>query len=68
MSQDSSGGGLAETIKQLLADPEFADLTFKCEGEEIKAHRAIVCNRSRVLRAACGGEFKVGKTGASAML
>ncbi|KAI9663518.1 MAG: hypothetical protein M1831_002527 [Alyxoria varia] len=63
MSQPiSSQEMLAYTVKQLLSDPKYTDLTFKCQGQEIKAHRAIVCKRSRVLDAACGGEFKEAHT------
>ena len=49
----------------LLRSEKYSDLVIKCQDEEFKVHKAIVCSQSPVLAAACDGEFKVreGMTG-----
>ena len=37
--------------EQLLADPDFSDVTLVCrDGQQIQAHRAVLCSSSRFLR------------------
>ena len=37
--------------EQLLADPDFSDVTLVCrDGQHIQAHRAVLCSSSRFLR------------------
>lgn len=43
----------------MLMQEKYSDLSIICQGVEFKVHRAIVCPRSPMLEAACGGQFKV---------
>jgi hypothetical protein len=54
-----STGSSKPFLGQLLTSPEFSDLTFVCNGEEFKVHKAIVCTQSAPIKAAVQGGFKV---------
>jgi hypothetical protein len=49
-------------LAQLMGSDKYSDLTFVCEGQKFKVHRAVVCTQSPVIAAACDGAFKVNKT------
>ncbi|KAI9672828.1 MAG: hypothetical protein M1831_000264 [Alyxoria varia] len=53
---------LSNGLKTMMGNPTYADLTFKCEGHEIPAHRVVVCARSLVLDAQCRGPWKEAQT------
>ena len=42
-------------------EPAFSDMTIKYSGKELKAHKIILCTRSKYFRQAFGegGKFKV---------
>ncbi|KAI1081224.1 hypothetical protein F5B20DRAFT_79395 [Whalleya microplaca] len=49
-------------IASLLGSDDYSDLTLACEGQEFKAHKAIVCTQSPVLAAALRGDFEEART------
>ncbi len=46
-------------LLQVMGSGEYSDLTLMCDGEEIKAHKVVVCPQSPVIAAALRGEFEV---------
>lgn len=51
---------LAEGIRQLYLDEEYADLELRCGDQSYKLHKAVICNRSDFFKAACKKDtFKV---------
>lgn len=46
-------------LARIMDTGEFSDLTFVCNGEEFKVHKAIVCTQSEPLKAAVQGGFLV---------
>ncbi|CAK3976998.1 BTB POZ domain [Lecanosticta acicola] len=52
---------ITRNIGNLLLDGRFSDLKIICQGEEVKVHRAVVCNRSAVLAEECDGGFLDGE-------
>ena len=46
-------------LHKLLLSEKYSDLTFACNGEEFRVHKAVVCIQSPILAAACDGPFKV---------
>lgn len=51
---------LLPVMQELLQMGKHSDFTIKCDGETLKAHKAIVCPQSRYFDAALSGEFQVG--------
>lgn len=47
------------TLSEEVDDIPFADLTVKCGDKTFEAHRAFICRKSKVLKAALVGHFKV---------
>ena len=47
----SCAKALSEDFGNLFLDPQNSDVVLLCQGEEIRAHRVILCARSPVLRA-----------------
>lgn len=43
----------------LLESGKFSDLQVSCEGGDFAVHMAILCAQSRVISAACEGNFEV---------
>ncbi|KAI9659172.1 MAG: hypothetical protein M1831_003754 [Alyxoria varia] len=62
MAEDEVPSRLSSQLRNMVANPKYSDLTFQCDGEDIPAHRAIVCAGSPVLDAACGGSFQEAQT------
>lgn len=50
---------IISSLASLLIEPNYSDMTLKCDGREIKVHQCIVCLRSPVLAAAVSGDFEV---------
>lgn len=50
---------VSDFIGKLSLTAKYSDLKLVCEGHEFNVHKVIVCMQSRVLSAACDGEFKV---------
>ena len=46
-------------MHQILRTGKYSDLTIRCGLEEFKAHRSIVCPRSKFFAAACDSGFEV---------
>ncbi|KAL4902206.1 hypothetical protein BDW74DRAFT_181056 [Aspergillus multicolor] len=53
---------LRESMKELLENGRFSDMTITCQGHSFKVHRAIVCSQSRFFLAAMEDDFKKSKT------
>ncbi|KAI9720660.1 MAG: hypothetical protein M1812_002840 [Candelaria pacifica] len=49
-------------LEDMLRTGKYSDLTIRCEGEDVKVHRVIVCSPSKVLSAAVDGGFKEADT------
>ncbi|BDD61169.1 hypothetical protein MAP00_006240 [Monascus purpureus] len=49
---------LLPVMQELLQMGKHSDFTIKCDGETLKAHKAIVCPQSRYFDAALSGEFQ----------
>ncbi|KAI9651953.1 MAG: hypothetical protein M1831_007456 [Alyxoria varia] len=47
----------------LLESSKYSDVTLICEGQEIKAHKFVLCARSPMWAAACDGQFLEARTG-----
>ncbi|EFR02111.1 hypothetical protein MGYG_05113 [Nannizzia gypsea CBS 118893] len=47
-----------QTMKALLRDGSYSDMTITCNGFIFKTHRAIVCTQSQFFKAALDGDFK----------
>ncbi|EFY89470.1 BTB/POZ domain protein [Metarhizium acridum CQMa 102] len=50
-------------ISEARRSGQFSDLTFVCGGQQIPAHRIIVCPQSPVIHAACIGPYREQETG-----
>lgn len=48
---------VSTVLGKLMETPKFSDLTFVCEGQEIKVHKAIVCTQSPVIDKSTNNEF-----------
>ncbi|GES57618.1 speckle-type POZ protein-like protein [Aspergillus terreus] len=54
-------------LAKIMDTGEFSDLTFVCDGEKFKVHKAIVCTQSEPLKAAVQGGFLESHTGTISM-
>lgn len=54
-----SVNSLNSTLVHMMESGEFSDLKFVCQGEEFQVHKAIVCGKSPVIKAAIQRGFKV---------
>ncbi|KAL9117305.1 MAG: hypothetical protein Q9187_006161 [Circinaria calcarea] len=54
---------LVDSLALLRKTVKYHDLVIHCGDQEWKAHRVIVCSRSKFFDKACDGTFKEGKTG-----
>lgn len=51
--------GLIAGLQNVFNSEEFSDLTIRCEEQEWKVHRAVICPQSKFFAVACNGDFKV---------
>ena len=51
--------GLTRSNSGILQTAKYSDLTVRCDFEEFKIHRAIVCPRSKFFAATYNGQFRV---------
>lgn len=47
-------------LAKLMKSGDFSDLTFSCNGEELKVHKNVVCGQSPVIKAALSKYFEEG--------
>jgi hypothetical protein len=52
---------LQHGLKSMFNDPQYSDLTVKCEGRTWKVHKVVVCPQVRFFTKACDGRFKEAK-------
>ncbi|KJK73845.1 hypothetical protein H634G_10876 [Metarhizium anisopliae BRIP 53293] len=57
-----SVNSLNSTLVHMMESGEFSDLKFVCQGEEFQVHKAIVCGKSPVIKAAIQRGFKESHT------
>ena len=50
---------LAKSNKATLDAGDYSDFVIICGGKKFKIHKAVVCNKSTVLKNMCGDSFKV---------
>ncbi|KAM3557984.1 hypothetical protein ARSEF4850_004811 [Beauveria asiatica] len=55
----SIGGQAANSLlAQMMLSEEYCDMSFSCNGELLKVHKAVVCPQSSVIRAAMNPGFQ----------
>lgn len=52
-------GAIYRSLRRLFLDDKYADLTIRCDGQDFRVHRAILCPQSPFFDRACHGGFKV---------
>lgn len=52
---------LLDGIERLYASKDYADVTIKCQGQEFKAHKFLLCAQSDFFQSTFGGNFKEAK-------
>ncbi|KAF3479509.1 uncharacterized protein GIQ15_06485 [Arthroderma uncinatum] len=57
-----SNTGNGELLKDLLLTGSYSDLKLVCHGQQFNVHKNVVCAQSKVLAAACKGEFEESRT------
>ncbi|OCL09392.1 POZ domain-containing protein [Glonium stellatum] len=58
MADDSPLACFQVALKEYLNSPNFSDVTIRCEGEDFKAHRLVLCAQSKWFFKACNGDWK----------
>ncbi|TKA79406.1 hypothetical protein B0A49_03345 [Cryomyces minteri] len=58
------GDSLRAGLKRFFNSEQFTDVTVRCsDGQELKAHKIVLCCQSPVLAAACNGHFLEASSG-----
>lgn len=59
VNMETAGDCRVVNLSSLLTSGKFSDLRLVCEGREFSVHKAVLCSQSRVINAACEGNFEV---------
>ena len=57
--QVSRNDRLINIVRRLLKSGQYSDITITCGRSSFKAHRAVICPKSKFFEAACKKGFKV---------
>ncbi|MCJ1381875.1 hypothetical protein MMC17_004987 [Xylographa soralifera] len=54
---------LVDSLTSVKKTSKYHDLVIRCQDREWKAHRIVICLRSKFFEKACDGSFKEGRSG-----